>query len=141
MLVDTDTSEDAMDGNSSSLNLAAPKIHLQRLLQQSWFAEKRTDDKYDAQWTDGFIEALMASEYGEGIARDWAVKGARDKKNLLKGYVVGLLKDVGVLKGSYDAIAERVGITSAARTFSRYMGKGKNQPYADWVKEYVAEQV
>lgn len=123
------------------LNLFAPKKHLQELLKGAWFAEVRTAEKYDAAWTDGFMEALMASEFGEGIARQWAVKGAREKKNQLKGYVVGLLKDAGVLRGSYDAIAARVGITSEARTFSRYMGKGKRQPYAEWVREYVAGQV
>lgn len=123
------------------LNLFAPKKHLQELLKGAWFAEVRTAEKYDAAWTDGFMEALMASEFGEGIARQWAVKGAREKKNQLKGYVVGLLKDAGVLRGSYDAIAEKVGITSEARTFSRYMGKGKRQPYAEWVREYVAGQV
>ena len=120
------------------LNFFAPKKNLQELLKQAWFAEVRTDAKYDAQWTDGFVEALMASEHGEGIARQWAVKGARNKRNQLKGYVVGLLKDEGVLKDSYDAIAAKIGITEKSRTFSRAMGDGKKQPYADWVKAYVS---
>ena len=121
------------------LNFFAPKKNLQELLKQAWFADVRTDAKYDAQWTDGFVEALMTSEYGEGIARQWAVTGARNKRNQLKGYVVGLLKDSGVLKSSYDAIAAKIGITEKSRTFSRAMGDGKKQPYADWVKEYVSE--
>ena len=137
----TDGRDEELKTAEQELNLFAPKKHLQELLKGAWFAEVRTAEKYDAAWTDGFIEALMASEYGEDIAHAWAVKGAREKKNQLKGYVVGLLKDVDVLEGSYDAIAEKVGITSEARTFSRYMGRGKKQPYADWVREYVAEQV
>ena len=119
------------------LNLFAPKKNLQDLLREAWFAELRTDEKYDAQWTDGFVEALMASEYGETIARQWAVKGVRNKRNQIKGYVVGLLKDSGVLAGSNDSIARQVGITEKPRTFSSYMGDGKHQPYAEWVKEYV----
>ncbi|MBR1558225.1 MAG: hypothetical protein IJ647_10830 [Prevotella sp.] len=119
------------------LNFFAPKKNLQELLKQAWFAEVRTDKKYDATWTDAFIEALMASEYGEGIARQWAVKGARNKRNQLKAYVVGLLKDAGVLKGSYDAIATMIDPNDKKRTLATNMSRGKKQPYADWVKGYV----
>lgn len=135
MVLENDINNASSD--TLELNFNAPKINLQRLLQQSWFAEVRSDEKYDSTWTDSFIEALMASKYGEGIARDWAVNGAREKKKLLKSYIVGLLKDAGVLKGSYDAIATKVALTDKPRTFSRSMAEGKHQPYAEWVKEYV----
>jgi hypothetical protein len=79
----------------------------------------------------------MNQEWRDDIARDWAVAGAREKKTQLKGYIIGLLKDAGVLKGSYDAISDRLGITKEPRTFSRYMGEGKKQPYSAWVKDYV----
>ena len=123
------------------LNLFAPKKNLQELLKKPWFAEVRTDEKYDSTWTDAFVEALMASDYGEGIARDWSVTGARDKKKQLKAYVVGLLKDEGVLKGSYVAIGNMTGLNNKERTFSTNMSRGKKQPYAEWVKEYVAGQL
>lgn len=125
--------------NVSTLNFFAPQKNLQELLKHSWFADVRTDAKYDAAWTDNFIEALIASEYGEGIARDWAVEGMRNKHNQIKAYVVGLLKDANVLKGSYDAISVKVALTDKPRTFSRAMAEGKKQRYAEWVKEYVAE--
>ena len=128
------------ENTQEQLNLFAPKINLQKLLSQSWFAEVRTDAKYDAHWTDAFIEALMASEYGEEIARQWAVNGERNKRTQLKGYIVGLLKDAGVLKGSYDSIAAEIGISEEPRTFSRYMAGGKKQPYAGWVKGYVERE-
>ena len=127
------------ENSSEELNYDAPKINLQRLLKEDWFAEVRIDNKYDSAWTDAFVEALMASEYGEGIARDWAVAGVKGKKSQLKGYVVGLLKDVGVLKGSYDSIAKKINPNDVKRQFSTYMSKGKKQPYNDWVKEYVSE--
>ena len=69
---------------------------------------------------------------------DWDDKGRHGKCTQIKGYILGLLKDEGVLKGSYDSIAARVGLTDEPRTLSRYMGQGKKQPYAEWVKESVA---
>jgi hypothetical protein len=117
------------------LNLFAPKKNLQELLRGAWFAEVRSNARYDAAWTDAFVEALMQSEYGEEIAREWAVKGERSKRTQLKAYVVGLLKDAGVLRGSYDAIAARIDPNDQKRSFSRYMSQGKRQPYADWVLE------
>ncbi len=132
------------DESEEGLNYFAPTNSLQRLLKQPWFAEVRTDERYDAAWTDAFIEALMGSEYGEQIARDWAVQGLRERKTQLKGYAIGLLKDAGVLKGSYGSIARTVGIIvneenkkDPHKTFADYMARGKRQPYAPWVKEYV----
>ena len=126
------------------LNYYAPTNSLQRLLKQPWFAEVRTDERYDEAWTDAFMEALMESEYGERIARDWAVQGLRERKAQVKGNVVGLLKDAGVLKGSYGSIARAVGIIvneenkkDSYKTFAKYMSAGKKQAYALWVKEYV----
>lgn len=121
----------------NSLNHEAPIINLQRLLQGNWFEKLRTKDEYNKTWTNAFVSELMASEWKDDIARDWAVAGAREKKKQLKGYIVGLLKDAGVLNGSYDSIAAELKITTPPRTFSRYMCQGKKQPYADWVKNYV----
>jgi len=79
----------------------------------------------------------MASEHGDGIACDWAVQGKRNKRTQIMGYIVGLLADAGVLKGSYDSIAKKMGMTEDPRSFSRYMGQGKHQPYSDWVREWI----
>lgn len=128
--------------NVSSLNLFAPKKNLKELLRQSWFRDVRTDEKYNPTWTDSFIEALMSSDYGTQIAQDWNAKGKRNKCTQIKGYVIGLLKEAKVLKGGYDTIAAKINIDVNTRTFGKYMGKGKGQPYAQWVKDYVrGEQV
>lgn len=126
------------------LNYFAPTNSLQRLFKQPWFAEVRTSERYDAAWTDAFVEALMGSEQGEQIARDWAVQGKRERKAQVKGHVVGLLKDAGVLKGSYGSIAKKVGVIvneeskkDPYKTFADYLARGKKQPFAEWVKEYV----
>ena len=135
------------------LNYFQPTKHLQDLLKQPWFNEARSEEKYDSKWTDAFVEALMGSEYGEGIARDWAwnIGGERNRHIQIKGYVVGLLVDAGVLKGSKRSIAKRIVEDQNDREmdeedFWKEVGKlsrkmytdtaGK-QPYAQWVKEYV----
>lgn len=125
--------------NVEQLNYFAPTKNLQELLRQPWFKALRTHERYNQQWTDDFVSALMASEYKDGIAQDWAIQGKRRKVTQIKGYIVGLLSDAGVLKGSYDSIAARIGITDDSRSFSRYMGLGKKQPFAEWVSDYVSE--
>ena len=132
------------------LNFFAPTNSLQLLLKQAWFAEVRSDAKYDAAWTDAFVEALMASEYGEDIARQWQEKedAKRSKQPQIKARLIGTLKDSGVLLGSYGQIAEAVGIVvndnggkkkKPYKSFADYMGryKGRKPDYADWVREYV----
>ena len=123
------------------LNYFAPTKNLQELLRQPWFKALRTHERYNQQWTDGFVSALMASEYKDGIAEDWAIQGKRRKVTQIKGYIVGLLSDAGVLKGSYDSIATRIGLTDDPRSFSRYMSQGKKQPFAQWVSDYVSGQL
>ena len=136
------------DSEEDVLDYETPTFQLQRLLKQPWFAEVLTNERYDAAWTDAFVEALMESDYGERIARDWAVQGLRERKTQVKGHVVGLLKDAGVLKGSYGSIARMVGIIlneenkkDPCKTFADYMARGKKQPYALWVKKYVGNHI
>ena len=119
------------------LNYFAPMNSLQRLLKSPWIEDVRANDEYNEQWTDTFIDALMQSEFRERIALEW---GKEERRLQIKGYIVGLLKDAGVLKGSYDKISEKVSLIENPRTFSKYMGTGKKQPYADWVKDYVSPQ-
>ena len=119
------------------LNYFAPMKNLQEMLKGKWFAELRTNEKYNAQWTDEFVEALMESEWRDEIAEDWAGSGKRNKVKQIKGYVVGLLSDAGVLKGSYSNIAERMGLSGNPRTLAKYMSDGKLQGYAAWVREWV----
>ena len=124
--------------STEPLNYFAPTKNLQELLRQPWFKALRSNERYNQQWTDDFVSALMASEYKDGIAQDWAIQGKRRKVTQIKGYIVGLLSDAGVLKGSYDSIAAKIGLTDDPRSFSRYMSQGKKQPFAEWVSDYVS---
>ena len=131
------TSAEELKNSQEELNFFAPKKNLQNLLKQTWFAEMLTDEKYDSTWTDGFIEALMKSEYGEEIARQWYDNGKHGQCNYIRGHIVGLLKDAGVLSGTYVELAEKVKKSTGCGIARDYLGRGKKQPYADWVKEYV----
>lgn len=122
---------------SEPLNYFAPQKNLQVLLRGQWFKEVRALATYDEAWTDAFVGALMASEWRDDIASQWAVTGQRSKVKQIKGYILGLLTDACVLRGSYNQIATKAGVTDDPRSFSRYMAEGKKQPYARWVKEYV----
>ncbi len=124
----------------AGLNRFAPMKLLQEMLRGEWFGQMRSDKRYDGRWSDAFVSALMATEWGDEIARVWAAGGVRNKRMQVRGHVVGLLKDAGVLKGSYDAISKAMGIVENPRLFSRYMGDGKKQRYAEWVRNYVTSQ-
>ena len=141
-----DTSE---EDEEPELNYATPRIVLQNMLK----AEKvrpafNNPKKYNKEWTDQFIASLMASKHGAYIAKKWE---ENDQRNLLKGYVFGMLAESGVLKGSKLSIARAyLEISSKSKvpelvkqvnTFASYMSKSrwKNEPFADWVLEYVGE--
>ena len=77
----------------------------------------------------------MASEWRDKIASDWAVA---DKRLGLKCMIVGVLKDVGVIRGSYNSIAKLLDMDSEnPATLAKYMGMGKKQAFAEWIADYV----
>ena len=122
------------DKPNPQLNYFAPAKHLKTLLQEEWFEIHRTDKRFDQQWTDGLVSALMKSEHRDYIASEWS----RDKRqDYIRGCVLGLLKEGGVIKGSMDSISRSAGVCDNYRTFSKYMGQCRQEPYADWMLEYI----
>ena len=116
-------------------NLFAPYFHIKEMLKGEWLKNLRTGAKYNDKWADAFAEGLMRSEYGNQIADDW-----KEKANQVKGYVIGCLKEAGVIKSkiSNDSIAKVVGVMEKSRSFSKYIGKeSQEQPYAGWVLKHV----
>ena len=110
---------------------------LKRILNEDWFDELRTHQRYTHKWREAMVDALLESEWKDTVAEAWEDKG---KRETLKCYIVGALKDAGVIKGKYDAIAKRMGYEEDYRTYSRYLGRGKQQPYYDWIYDYVNGQ-
>ncbi len=155
--VTPDDFEDAEDDDIDSieeeeeeepeLNYATPRIVLQNMLKAENVRPLfNNPQKYTQKWTDQFISSLMSSEHGAYIAKKWA---ENDQRQLLKGYIFGLLSKAGILKGSKLSIA-RVYLKISAKTnvqelkkkvntFSSYMSQSrwKDEPYADWVLEHI----
>jgi hypothetical protein len=128
-------------GDSSSQSslentkLFAPYFHIKEMMKSEWFRNLRIDTKYNEKWADAFAEALMRSEFGQQIADDW-----KEKANQIKGYVIGCLKEAGVIASSVsnDSIAKAAGIMEKSRSFGRYIGKeSQEQPYAGWILKHV----
>lgn len=126
--------------NHVVLDYDATRDGLKSFLTEDWLEELRSDERYTVGWMNAFVDALISSPHGEKIVRDWLVEG-REKRNEIMGYVLGLLKDGCVLKGSYSSIARKVDLMEKPRHFARYMCEGKKQPYVLWVKEYVLANV
>lgn len=116
-------------------NTYAPMKNLEMLLKGDWFMECRTDGKYNAKWISGFVEALGQSEWIDGIADEWSEK---DKRKMLLCQIVGVLKDAGVLRGSYTKLAKAIGFEKIKpESAAKYMGMGKQLDCEEWIKTYV----
>ena len=122
------------DALNPQLNYFAPAKNLKVLLAEEWFEIHRTDKRFDGQWTEALVNALMRSEHKDYIATEW---GKDKRQDFIRGCLLGLLKEGGVIKGSMDSIARSANVCDNYRTFSKYMGQCRQEPYADWVLEYV----
>lgn len=115
-------------------NYFAPQKNLSVFLCQEWFEQVSTNKKkYTKEWREGLMEALMASRYKDEIALLWTEP---EKRLQLKCAIVGTLKDAGVIKGSYSALALLLDIKEVeSASLAKYMGYGKKQSYYDWLIE------
>lgn len=140
---------DCSNPGKASLNFFQPQLHLSALLRGDWFAEFRTDETFTHDKINLFVTDLLKSEHGDLIAIEWAKRGKLDRRDYIRGCIVGLFKEAGVLKGSNLAIARAcLGVSEKTpdeeqkrrvSTFANYMGKGKKEPYAGWVMEYLSK--
>ena len=102
----------------------------------TWTSTCWPDRCYDTKWTEDFVNALMKSEHRDYIATEWS----KDKRqDYIRGCVLGLLKEGGIIKGSMDSIARSANVCENYRTFSKYMGQCHQEPYADWVLDYARQ--
>lgn len=125
------------EGADGQLNYFAPEKNLKVLLSEEWFEIHRTDKGYDHRWTNDFVNALMASEHRDYIATEW---GKNKRQDYIRGCVLGLLKEGGIIKGSMDSIARSAGVCENYRTFSKYMGQCRQEPFALWVQDYISKK-
>ena len=107
---------------------------LKRVIAEAWFEELRTDKRFTTGWREKLVDALTESKWKDTVAEMWEDK---DKRETLKGFFVGALKDAGVIDSSYDALAQAMGYEENYRTFSKYMSRAKKQAFHEWIMEYV----
>lgn len=122
------------DAAEGQLNYFAPTKNLKVLLSEEWFEIHRTDERYNHRWTNDLVNALMASEHRDYIATEWS-RGKR--QDYIRGCVLGLLREGGVIRGSMDSIARSAGVCENYRTFSKYMGQCRQEPFAEWILDYI----
>ena len=134
-----------------TLDYVQPANELRKMMHKGhWFEDVCIDkNKYSVDWVDGFINALMASEHRDVIAKGW-VSRRTDK---IKGMVLGLLVDNHVFKkgNKYRTIAsyvtgyhyykENLSLKTDTNTIARYMGDEEfKKSFAPWVKQYIENQ-
>lgn len=116
----------------------APARFLSEMLMGEWFEDCRTSSKYNKQWCKDFINQLMKSEHNSQIACEWKRKSSR---LALKASIIACLKEAKVIKGSDLSIASAImNDKKESSTFARYMGRGKEKPYLEWIINYVKQQ-
>jgi hypothetical protein len=98
---------------------------------------------YNAEWLDSYMTALMDGEHKDEIAMAWANKATRKQVYCA---IIGALKEKGVFKGRYAALAEMIydgdrdetekDRKRNVRTLGKYIGEGKNHVIGKWTEEY-----
>lgn len=109
--------------------------NLTEALAKEWFWNLRTDKKYNKEWIENFLNDLMASGWGETIAKEWKIKSKRLK---LECIIIGTLIDAGILNTSYNAVALMMGHDELpSDTLANYIGLGKKTKYFMWICDYI----
>lgn len=116
----------------------APARFLTEMLQGDWFENFRTSGKFNKQWRKDFITQLMKSEHNSQIACEWKRKSSRFA---MKASIIACMKEAGVIKGSDLSIASAIiQDKKESSRFARYMGRGKEKPYLEWIINYVKQE-
>lgn len=117
----------------------APYRIVSDLLRRSWFEEFRTSKDYSFKWRETFTQNLFNSEMKELMVNDWRYKS---KRLGIQASIIGGLKEAGVIEGSDLRIASAIvgGSEKDSNTFARYMGRGREKKYAEWIINYVKQQ-
>lgn len=124
------------------LNYFAPKKNLQMILCEEWFDKVSADKKrFTTVWREKFVADLMASEYRDKLAEDWAKS---DQRLQIKGRIIGALIAAGVINKKALAVARTYyninENTAEVKTLAKYMGDSRKEFYTDWIVDYVKSQ-
>ena len=104
--------------------------------------------KYNAEWLDSYMTALMDSKHKDAIAAEW--NNATTRKQVYCA-ILGALKDKGVFKITYAALARMIydgniedetnekkkkQMIKDLRTLEKYIGNGKKHIIGKWTATY-----
>ena len=104
--------------------------------------------KYNAEWLDSYMTALMDSKHKDTIAAEWADETSRRQVYCA---ILGALKDKGVYKSSYAALSKMIydgnieeetdkekkkQMAKDLRTLEKYIGNGKKHIIGEWTADY-----
>lgn len=128
--------------DTAGLNYFAPMKNLQVMLCEEWFDKVSADKrKYTTAWREKFVADLMASEYRDKIAENWAKS---DQRLQIKGRMIGALIAADVIHKKALAVARTYyninENTSEVKTLAKYMGDSRKEYYTDWIVDYVKSQ-
>lgn len=144
----------AQTAEAPNLDAIDVRAELKLFLKEGWFDKFSTDRKrFTPEWRDAFVKALLESDYGEEIIADFT-NPTHDRRQIIKGAIVGCLKAAGALNDSSDlSIARTILYPNEAilpndqekkaerqknsKTLSSYIGREKKQKYYYWVIDWV----
>lgn len=104
--------------------------------------------KYNAEWLDSYMTALMDSKHKDAIATEWNIETTRRQVYCA---ILGALKDKGVYKSSYAALSKMIydgnpkeetdeekkkQMVTDLRTLEKYIGNGKKHIIGKWTATY-----
>ena len=148
--------------DSANAGLIDVRAELKLFLREAWFDKFCTDkQRFKVKWREDFVNGLLDSDCGEAIIADYTNE-THDKKQIVKGAIVGCLKAAGVFTESDLGLARTIlypaGTPKPAskeeeserktktNTLGNYIGQSKKQKHAklyywvqDWVKDHQAD--
>ena len=96
----------------------------------------RTDQKYDEDWFENFLNRFFASDEGKEFVKLWKYERKRPK---LKAVFIGSLRAAGVIEDSYANLGRNI-MKADWRTnknFSTYMSEWADYPFSTWIIDEV----
>lgn len=96
----------------------------------------RTDQKYDEDWFENFLNRFFASDEGKEFVKLWKYERKRFK---LKAVFIGCLKAAGVIEDSNANLGRNImkADKNTNKKFGTYMSEWADYPFSTWIIDDV----
>ena len=96
----------------------------------------RTDQKYDEDWFENFLNRFFASDEGKEFVKLWKYERKRPK---LKAVFIGCLKAAGVIEDSNANLGRNImkADKNTNKKFGTYMSEWADYPFSTWIIDDV----